>query len=43
MDWYETIKTFYKWGNYDEEDVMFFVEYGKITLEEAQRIINGEE
>lgn len=40
MTWYELIRSYYQdWHIYTEEQVYKFVEYGKITKEQADEII----
>ena len=40
MTWYDLIRSYYQdWNIYTEEQVYRFVEYGKITQEQADEIV----
>jgi uncharacterized XkdX family phage protein len=39
MEWFETIKLFFEWGNYQESQVRRYVELKKITEDECKAIL----
>lgn len=43
IDWFDTVKRYYIGGFYTDEQVLKFVEFKKITEEQAQDILKAKE